>query len=52
VFELNVEINNSRSVSYWEYVVAGGVMLWGLCAGMIIYCVKDIKVKKDYETLR
>ncbi len=47
-----MEIKNSRSVSYWQYVVAGGVMLWALCAGMVIYCVKDIKVKKDYETLR
>ncbi len=39
-------------MSYWQYVVAGGVLLWGLCAGLIIYCVKDIKAKRDYETLK
>lgn len=32
--------------------MTAGVILWVLCSGMIIYCVKDIKVKKEYEELR
>lgn len=49
---MNLYVTNTAEVSYWWEVVAGGIILWILCAGLIIYCVKDIKVKKEYEELR
>lgn len=36
-------------MSYLWEIVAGALIAWVLCAGMIAYCVKDVKIKKQYE---
>lgn len=50
-YNIEFSINNSAQVSYIGEIITGIIIAWILIGGLIAYCVKDIKIEKEYNQL-
>ena len=50
-YNIEFSIKDSSQVSYLGEIIMGVIILWILIGGLIAYCVKDIKINKEYNQL-
>ncbi len=51
IFRLNLTITDASIIDYFIEIVMIGVVLWMVGGGVVYLCVKDVKVKREYERL-
>mgnify|MGYP006991980970 CR=1 FL=1 len=50
-YNIEFTIKDSSIVNYLGEIIAAVIIVWILVGGMIAYCVKDIKINKEYNQL-